>query len=249
MTSRPWMPLYVADYRHDTAHLSAAEHGAYLLLIMHYWTAGALPDDNRQLARIASMTAAEWRRARPTVQAFFHNGWKHKRIDAELAHAEQVSSKRRAAAMQKHGNSPANAPANAELLHTHARASPPSQSQHSEPDGSADVVGEDPKARLFRLGKTILVSFGIAEKRTGSLIGQWLKAKNDPAGLLAAIQFARNQNVAEPVAYVSAIVSGKGKQNGGFGALASAADDLIARAEKRGVEDAAVTIDVVAGRG
>lgn len=95
--------------------------------------------------------------------------------------------------------------------------------QGSEPIGSApggapaeqvDVVGEDPKARLFRVGKTILVSFGIAEKRTGSLLGQWLKSKNDPAGLLAAIQFARDQNVAEPVAYVSTLVNGKGKPNG-----------------------------------
>lgn len=130
--------------------------------------------------------------------------------------------------------------------------------QDSEPNGSAagaalayevDIVGEDPKARLFRLGKTVLVSFGVVEKRTGSLIGQWLKAKNDPAGLLAAIQFARDQNVAEPVAYISTLVSGKGNKNGQFGALATAADDLIARAEKRELENAAFTIDVTPGRG
>jgi hypothetical protein len=74
-----------------------------------------------------------------------------------------------------------------------------------------EVVDEDEKAKLFRIGKPILISFGIAEKRTGSLIGQWLKAQNDPAGLLAALQFARDQNVAEPVAYVSAIMHGKSK--------------------------------------
>ena len=69
-----------------------------------------------------------------------------------------------------------------------------------------EVVGEDARAKLFRLGKTILVSFGVAEKRTGALIGQWLKTRNDPEGLLAAIQFARDQNVAEPVAYISAVL-------------------------------------------
>jgi hypothetical protein len=37
--------------------LPKAEHGAYLLLIMEYWTSGELPADDRQLARIGVMRA------------------------------------------------------------------------------------------------------------------------------------------------------------------------------------------------
>lgn len=95
---RPWMPLYIADYLKNTTHLGALESGAYLHLIMDYWQNGELPDDDRQLARIAKMTDREWKASKRTMQAFFHDGWKHKRIDEELAHATDVSTKRAAAA-------------------------------------------------------------------------------------------------------------------------------------------------------
>jgi len=138
--SLPWMPLDVPDYLADTAHLNAAQSGAYLHLIMHYWLSGGLPDDDAALARIGRMTSAEWRRAKPTIQGFFHDGWKHKRVDKELAKAADISSKRRASAQQKHSKSYANAPANAEQMHTHARtcagALPsPSQEKEEPPDG------------------------------------------------------------------------------------------------------------------
>jgi uncharacterized protein YdaU (DUF1376 family) len=99
---RLWMPLYVPDYRADTAHLGALEHGVYLLLIMHYWLTGALPEDDRQLARIACVSDAQWRRSKPTIEKFFSPGWKHQRIDKELAKATDISDKRRGAAEQMH---------------------------------------------------------------------------------------------------------------------------------------------------
>jgi uncharacterized protein YdaU (DUF1376 family) len=86
---RHWMPLYIADYLADTAHLSATEHGAYLLLIMHYWRKGGLPDDDPQLARIARMSPEEWSKVRSVIEAFFEAGWMHKRIEKELAESKQ----------------------------------------------------------------------------------------------------------------------------------------------------------------
>ena len=91
--SAPWMPLYVADYLADTGHLTTLEHGAYLLLIMTYWRRGGLPDDDAQLARIARMTTDEWLNVRSTIVQLFHDGWSHKRIDAELARASEKAEK------------------------------------------------------------------------------------------------------------------------------------------------------------
>src|SRR5262252_470300 len=119
------MPLYVADYLADTAHLSAAQSGAYLHLIMHYWQHGGLPDDDDKLARIARMRIEDWRRHRGTVEAFFQPRWVHPRIDSELNRSNEISNKRKAAAQQLHSK----CIANAEQLHTHARASSQPQSQ------------------------------------------------------------------------------------------------------------------------
>ena len=99
---RPWMPLYVGDYLGDTGHLTTAQHGAYLLLMMHYWRKGELPDDDRQLSKITKLPLKTWCEYRPTLQDFFHSGWRHKRIDAELERMMLVSEKR-AIAGQKGG--------------------------------------------------------------------------------------------------------------------------------------------------
>lgn len=127
------MPLYVADYLRDTRKLTAAEHGAYLLLIMEYWTAGKLPDDDKQLSRIACMTGAEWRKAKPNVKDFFTGTWTHKRIDAELARSAEISSKRAASAKQKHSKSSAIA----EQMDTHAGGLPQPQLQKEDRIGDA----------------------------------------------------------------------------------------------------------------
>lgn len=97
-----WMPLYIGDYLADTMHLTGGEHGAYLLLIMHYWRNGPLPDDDKTLASISRTERKEWANdVGPVVRQFFSQKdgrLHHKRIDTELAKAVQNSSKRRDAA-------------------------------------------------------------------------------------------------------------------------------------------------------
>ena len=94
---RPWFPFWPRDYLADTQHLSTAEHGAYCLLILHYWQQGGLPDVDAELAKITRLPVVAWRRMRPTIQAFFHDGWQHKRIDQDIAKLDTVVAKRSAA--------------------------------------------------------------------------------------------------------------------------------------------------------
>ncbi len=88
-----WMPLYIGDYLADTLHLSAEEHGAYLLLIMHYWrNGGAIKNDKNLLKNIAKISAKKLE----NILGFFEEKdglLFHKRIDEELANATENKEK------------------------------------------------------------------------------------------------------------------------------------------------------------
>lgn len=92
-----WMPLYVGEYLADTGHLTTTQHGAYLLLLMHYWRKRELPNDDKQLAAIAKLPLRIWLDIKETIQAFFYDGWRHKRVEAEFQRRMEVSEKRAAA--------------------------------------------------------------------------------------------------------------------------------------------------------
>lgn len=116
------MPLYVADYLADTGHLSTIEHGAYLLLIMHYWANDGLPADETQLRNIAKLSSHNWKKSRETLQKLFDADWRHKRVDAELTKLHEISEKRSKAAKDRHEKERANAPAKAEQVQTHSHS-------------------------------------------------------------------------------------------------------------------------------
>lgn len=103
------MPLHIADYLADTGHLTATEHGAYLLLIMHYWQNGALPENERLIARIAKLDQRQWEESRDVLAMLFNEGWKHSRIDAELSKADDIIEKRKKAAEARFTKSNTNA--------------------------------------------------------------------------------------------------------------------------------------------
>jgi uncharacterized protein YdaU (DUF1376 family) len=98
-----WMRFNVGDYLADTMHLTTFQHGIYLLLIMHYFKRGELPNEEGALARIAKISVPQWRRQAAPAMALFsrQNGhWNHRRIDAERERARSVSEVKQAAGKQ-----------------------------------------------------------------------------------------------------------------------------------------------------
>ncbi|ECZ7547728.1 DUF1376 domain-containing protein [Salmonella enterica] len=99
MAALPYMQLYIADYLADTMHLSAEEHGAYLLLMFNYWQTGrAIPKS--RLAKIARISSERWGTVEESLREFFiDNGteWIHERIENDLAAVREVLAKKSAA--------------------------------------------------------------------------------------------------------------------------------------------------------
>jgi uncharacterized protein YdaU (DUF1376 family) len=100
--TRPWMPFYIADYLADTNHLSTAEHGAYILLIMHYWVKGGLPKNEEAIRRITRMTPRQWAQSGNTLASLFLPEWRHGRCDKELAKAKKLGQIKSANAHRGH---------------------------------------------------------------------------------------------------------------------------------------------------
>ncbi len=99
---RPWMPLYVADYLAKTSHLTAAESGAYLHLLMYYWTHSQLPTDEDALARIARLNSRAWRKSRKHIKVYFDDQWRNPRMEHEIAQAIEISKRNSARAKLRH---------------------------------------------------------------------------------------------------------------------------------------------------
>ena len=94
-----YMPMWWGDYLRDTSHLDNGMHGAYLMLIQHYWCASEpLVDDDGVLWRVARCNSIkDWKRIRPIIVRFFRvvdGVWHHKRVDEEIEKAKAKFEKR-----------------------------------------------------------------------------------------------------------------------------------------------------------
>lgn len=102
--STQFMQLYVGDYLRDTRHLTAEQHGAYLLLLMSMWAhGGELPNDPKKLARLACCTASRWTKISDDVLEFFDiegDIITQARLRVELKKALEKSIKRAEAGMR-----------------------------------------------------------------------------------------------------------------------------------------------------
>ena len=187
MSARPWMPLYIADYLADTAHLNAAEHGAYLLLIMHYWRTGGLPENEAQIARIARMTHRQWSQSSDLLKSFFDDHWRHARIDKELAQAIEISQRRSASAKEMHARRKVSAGNEQVQMHTQ------SHSQSHKKDLRAVATATRSPGRFEEFWKAYPKRDGANPKKPAlKVFAQSVKSGHDPGAIIAGAERYRD---------------------------------------------------------
>jgi len=194
--SDPWMPFYPGDYLRDTTRLSTEQHGAYLLLILDYWTSGPPPDNDRTLAHITRLDARRWKLCRKVLEPFFSTvsgKWTHKRIEAELERSRSFREKQQANGRlggrpRKTQNESQNKP------NCYPRPKPKLKPKESLPQphsSEANASAPDPGKTLFDEGVALLVGKGRAEASARAVIAKFQRDFGDPA-VLDAINRCRN---------------------------------------------------------
>jgi uncharacterized protein YdaU (DUF1376 family) len=141
MAALPFFAFWPRDFIADSQHMTTQEIGASVLLICAAWLNPdcALPDDDKQLARITKCTMAQWIRIKETVLKSWKvgtNGRLHQhRLDQERKKAIEKSHKARASAFIKWLNQNDFSDANAQRTHNE-RSSIHSHSHNQTPQES-----------------------------------------------------------------------------------------------------------------
>lgn len=171
MTDNHWYPHYLGDYIKKTSHLSLSEHGAYRLLLDHYYsTKQPLPANAEQLYRICRAFGEQEQRAVDSVLLQFFDlegdSYRNDRADKELSKRKAISRQRSKAAKTKHIKASANAG------QMQSKCSPDATTATATAtEESSSAIGDF--QRVYDAGSEILPQ--LATQNTSS-IRQWLSA-------------------------------------------------------------------------
>lgn len=126
--SQPAYLRYPGDYARKTKHLSMTEHGAYGLLMDHYYSTGKpIPKNSEKVKRISgAKTKTEICAVNFVLAEFFietEEGFIHKRVQEELLRSSLIRQKRSYAAQQRWNKAKLSTDAHAMHMHSTCNAS------------------------------------------------------------------------------------------------------------------------------
>jgi len=252
MSKAPSMPFFVDAYLADTMHLSEAEDGIYMRLLMCMWRMeGRLPDDDIRLARFVRVPKQRWcKKYRPVMSEFFHiegGVWTQKRLIKEWNYvAEKIEKNRlngRKGGRPKSFNPPVTEipakpvglksakPALTTAITTQTQTQPHIHSDRDDRrSGPVDDLVFDLSKWIWHDGLIYLISQGVSQDRAASTLKQWLRYHSH-AAVKNAISQAQVSAKNNPVAYIGKILLNG--QNGSAVIARTADQDRVKAAMER----------------
>ncbi len=185
MAEFPALPLFTDAFIADTAHLTAQQTGAYLMLLMVAWRTHdcCLPDDDKLLARYARMEFRAWKYHKSIIMDFWdktENGkWYQARLLDERKYVEDKRNKNvtagKASALKRHETRSTYVPTEGQHKPNEPHPTPPSiGSSYSD---SAVLKDGGTFRKIYEFGVNLFPS--LAPKNT-SEITKWVAAGCDP---------------------------------------------------------------------
>lgn len=224
---------YLGDYLRDTADLSLLEHGAYRLLLDHYYaTEKPLPAVIETLYRVCGAVRKDEQHAvRAVAERFFpvgEDGLRHnKRADEEIGkRAVQAETNR---ATGKRGGRPKKTEQETERITESVSAEKTERETESvsemKPNGNpnhsqkrlsvSNETGGQAADPIFGDGLAFLMGKGVKERGARSFLGSMRKTVGDMAAaeLLAA---AEREDVSDPIPWLRKAAETRGIRQPGF---------------------------------
>ena len=212
--------LYIGDYQRDTAHLSVTEHGAFLLMLQHYYaTEKPLPTGKALHRMLRAQDKAERDAIDAVVAQFWTEtpeGLANGRADDEITKANAQADTNRAIAQAREAKRKA-ARSEHEQSTNRATNGQPNQTPDtrqipSVPDGTGAGAPPDPADVIFGLGVPLLTAASVAERNARSMLGLMRKQHGD-AATIDALRRCAAEKPLQPVPWLQAALKAKAAPN------------------------------------
>lgn len=223
MAQFPALPIWTDALLGDTTHLTQAEFGAYLLMLIVAWRSPGccLPNDEKYLARITrSHLARNWRVIRSAVMPFWRLGedgqLRQKRlsqvhlVSAELRLKASAAGKSSSLKRKERLSTTVEALLAASTNQTSTLPSPsPKERKERSPTVNGDAVrADEPKAILFGPCLDWLSKQnGKGPDEYRSIIGKWIKDYGEKNTLKAITKARDYPPLGDTVAYISRLLN------------------------------------------
>jgi uncharacterized protein YdaU (DUF1376 family) len=215
--------LYIGDYQRDTAHLSIAEHGAYMLMLQHYYATEKPLPIGKALHR---MLRAQDRVERDAIDAVAKQFWLdtpsglvNGRADAEITKADAQADTNGRIAREREAKRKAERKPDEQSTNRATNDQPnqtPDTRQksgiHSEDksSGGRPPNGEPPTTResVFATGVALITAAGVQEKNARSMLAMLCKRHGEEA-VSAAISVTAEAHPGDPVSWLQTVLKPK----------------------------------------